>query len=362
MFLAKCSSAALEYRRRKIMKILLIGGTGLISTAIVDQLVARGDEVTVFNRGITEWRIPKNVKVIHGDRWKTGSFEDEMRQHLFDAVIDMVAYAPENAISLLKAFAGRVKHLVVCSTVCVYGGPMTQLPATDDEPHRPVGDYGKNKSKIESILLEADNPNGFRTTVLRPSFSTGEGVTASGILFDDSLPNRLRQGLPVIVMDQGQAAWAVAHVSDVARGFVNSLMTPKAYGQAYHLTSDEHTTWNGVFQAMAEAVGGKFNPVYIPTNWLYTHAPHRAVGVKYIYQYPSIFDNTKAARDLGFKTTVPLVETFRRQVKWMEKAGKLKKVEEDRFEDLVIAAYQKGVSPVLPEGMDWNPWGNGTTG
>ena len=41
------------------MKVLIIGGTGLISTAIVNQLVERGDEVTVYNRGMTPWRIPK---------------------------------------------------------------------------------------------------------------------------------------------------------------------------------------------------------------------------------------------------------------------------------------------------------------
>jgi nucleoside-diphosphate-sugar epimerase len=274
----------------------------------------------------------------------------------------MVAFAPENAESLLRAFQGRVKQIVVCSTVCVYGGPLTKLPATDDEPHRPVGDYGRNKSKIESILLSANGQKGLHTTVLRPSFTTGEGTTASGILFDDSLPNRLREGRPVIIMDDGKAAWAVAHVSDVARAFVNCLLNPKAYGQAYHLTSDEHTNWTGVFQKLAEAVGGKLNPVYIPTDWLYAQAPHRAVGVKYIYQYPSVFDNSKAARDLGFKTTVSLVETFRRQVAWMEKSGKLKKVKEDAFEDLMLEAFQKGGKPNLPEGMDWNPWGNQTTG
>jgi nucleoside-diphosphate-sugar epimerase len=345
-----------------MVKILLIGGTGLISTAIVNQLVERGDDVTVYNRGVTPWRIPKTVTEIKGDRWKYPEFEKQMKDLSFDAVIDMVAFAPENAESVLRAFAGRVKHIVVCSTVCVYGGPMTRLPATDDEPHRPVGDYGKNKSKIESILLSVNGKNGLHTTVLRPSFTTGEGATASGILFDDSLPNRMRKGLPVIVMDNGKCAWAIAHVSDVARGFVNCLLNPKAYGQAYHLTSDEHTDWNGVFAELARAVGGKFNPVYIPTEWLYAQAPHRAVGVKYIYQYPSVFDNSKAARDLGFKTTIPLVETFRRQVAWMEETGKLKKVDEDCFEDLMMEAYQKGLKPNLPEGMDWNPWGNGKTG
>jgi nucleoside-diphosphate-sugar epimerase len=343
------------------MKVLIIGGTGLISTAIVNQLAERGDEVTVYNRGVTPWRIPKSVQEIKGNRWDYPAFEAQMKNVSFDAVIDMVAFAPENAESLLRAFMGKVKQIIVCSTVCVYGGPMTKLPATDDEPHRPMGEYGKNKSKIENILLSANGKNGLHTTVIRPSYTTGEGAEYPGLLFDNSLPNRLKQGLPVIVMDDGKAAWAVAHVSDVGRAFVNSLLKPKAYGQAYHATSDEHTTWDGVYEEMAKAVGGKFNPVHIPTDWLYAQAPHRSVGVKFIYQFPSIFDNSKAKRDLGFKTTVPLVETWRRQFEWMEQTGKTKKVEEDHFEDLMCESYRNGIKPVLPEGMDFNPWGNGTT-
>ena len=343
------------------MKILVIGGTGLISTAIVNQLVERGDEVTVFNRGMTERRIPANVKAIHGDRWNYPEFENQMKNQSFDAVIDMIAFAPENAESVLRAFTGRVKHILVCSTVCVYGGPVTKLPATDDEPHRPVGDYGRNKSKVESVYLSANGKKGLFTTVLRPSHTRGEGSNECGILFDTSLPNRLKKGLPVIVHDNGKSFLSIAHASDVARGFVNALFNLKAYGQAYHLTSDEHTNWNGVFESMAKAVGGTFKPAYIPTDWLYSVAPRRSVAVKFILQYPALFDNTKAATDLKFKTTVPLVEMWRRQFEWMEKSGKTKKVEEEPFEDLVIGAYQKGVKPELPEGMDYNPWGNGTT-
>jgi nucleoside-diphosphate-sugar epimerase len=274
----------------------------------------------------------------------------------------MVAFHPDNALSLLRAFQGRAKHLVVCSTVCVYGGPLTRLPADVDEPHRPVGEYGKNKSAIEKVLLAANGQKGLATTVIRPSFTTGEGTTASGVLFDDSLPNRLRQGVPVIVHDGGTAPWAIAHASDVARGFVNALLNTRAYGQAYHLTSHEHTTWKGVFEALAEASGGKLDMVGIPTDFLYQAAPHRAVGVKYIYQYGSIFDNSKAERDLGFKTTVPLVETFRRQIQWMVEAGKLKRIEEEPFEDVMVAAWKKGVPDLEGKALDFNPWGNGTTG
>ena len=262
---------------------------------------------------------------------------------------------------MLRAFTGRTKQLVVCSTVCVYGGPMTRLPATDDEPHRPVTRYGRNKSAIEHALLAANGRDGLHTTVLRPSFTTGAGHTLAGaVMFDDTTLDRMRNGLPVIVHDDGATPWAIAHVSDVARGFVGALLNDKAYGQSYHLTSDEHTTWDGVFQAMNQAAGGRAPLVHIPTSWLYQVAPRRTVGLQFIYQYGSIFDNRKAARDLGFRTTVPLVETFRRQIAWMESSGKVAPAAEDRFQDILIEAFQTQRRPPAESLRDFNPWGNDT--
>jgi nucleoside-diphosphate-sugar epimerase len=343
------------------MKVLIIGGTGLISTSIVQQLIDRGDDVTVFNRGVSKKRFRGTVKEICGDRWAYPAFEAEMAKHEWDAVVDMVAFHPDNARSALRAFQGRAKHLVVCSTVCVYGGPLTRLPATDDEPHRPVGGYGRNKSEIESVLLHANGQKGLATTALRPSFTTGEGATCDGLLFDDSTVDRMRKGLPVIVLDGGTAAWAIAHVSDVARGFVNALLNPKAYGQAYHLTSHEHTTWKVIFEKMAEAAGGTLNTAPVPTDFLYAAAPRRSVGVKFIYQYGSVFDNSKAERDLGFKTTVPLVETFRRQIRWMQENDKIVKAADEPFADAMLDAYRRGVPSLGGKALDFNPWGNGTT-
>jgi nucleoside-diphosphate-sugar epimerase len=343
------------------MRVLIIGGTGLISTAIVDQLVARGDDVVVFNRGQTARRIPSRVPAIRGDRSDYAAFEAEMAKHRFDAVIDMVAFAPEDARSLLRAFTGRAQQIVVCSTVCVYGGPLSELPATDDEPHRPVTRYGRSKSRIEQTLLEVSGVDAPHVTVIRPSFTTGEGHAALGAyIFDESTVERVRKGLPLVVHDGGAAAWAIAHVSDVARAFVNALGNGRAYGQAYHVTSDEHTTWAGVFEALQEAVGGgqRSRRVAIPTGWLYEVAPRRSVGASFIYQYPSVFDNDKARRDLDFHTTVPLVETFRRQLAWMESRGGWPRTEEEPYQDVLVDAYERGQKPDPARVHDFNPWGN----
>ena len=344
------------------MKVFFVGGSGLISTAIAALLLERGDEVLLFNRGQTPLRGFKPTRHIAGDRNDEAALRAALLKEKPDAVIDMVAYAPEQAEALVRAAQGATPQVVMCSTVCVYGGPLTKLPATDDEPHRPVGGYGKAKSRIEAITLgiESATQHG---TVIRPSYTTGEGATAGGLVFDDSTVDRLRQGLPVVVMDDGKAAWAIAHVSDVARAFVGALGNPKAYGQAYHATSDEHTNWNGVFEALAQAAGGpKPELAHIPTKWLYAQAPRRSVGIEYIFQHSSVFDNTKAARDLGYKTTVPLVETYRRQIGWMEEEGKLRKAEQESVQTELIAAFKEGreVRPGAFE--DWNPWGNGTTG
>jgi nucleoside-diphosphate-sugar epimerase len=345
------------------MKVFIIGGTGLISTAINEQLVTRGDEVVLFNRGKSRLRGPKPAKIVLGDRNDEAGLTAAIHAEKPDAVIDMMAFAPEQAHALLRACEGQTPQVVMCSTVCVYGGPLTKLPADDNEPHRPVGNYGKNKSEIERITLSREGKSGQHATVIRPSHSTGEGATISGLVFDDSTISRLRQGLPVVVMDNGKSAWAIAHVSDVARGFVGALGNPKAFGQAYHVTSHEHTNWDGIFSAMAEAAGApKPNFAHIPTAWLYAQAPRRSVGIQYTFQHASVFDNSKAERDLGFKTTVPLVETCRRQVKWMEQEGLLKKVEQETVQDELAAAWAEKRDIIPGRFEDWNAWGNSTTG
>jgi nucleoside-diphosphate-sugar epimerase len=344
------------------MDVLVIGGTGLISTAIVQQLLDRGDGVTLFNRGETPVRFQGEVERLRGNRWEAGSLEKAVAGRIWDAVVDMAAFAPQNGAQLVDAFWGKSKQVVLCSTSCVYGGPAAQLPIRETSPRSPFGMYGVNKAAIERILLDHDGKDGTHATVIRPSFTTGEGATACGLLFDDSLVSRMRAGLPSIVMDDGTCPWAISHVSDVARGFVASLGNPKAFGNDYHLTSHEHTDWNGVYRTLAEAAGSVSEIVHIPSGWLRQVAPRRSLGVWFIYRFPSVYDNSKAERDLGFSTTVPLLETFRRQIRWMEESGTLKAVDQEPCQDVLLEGWRRHAQWLGddPRWVDWNPWGNNT--
>ncbi|MCX6050003.1 MAG: NAD-dependent epimerase/dehydratase family protein, partial [Chloroflexi bacterium] len=120
------------------MKILLIGGTGLISCEITRLLVERNEEVVLYNRGVSDQsdrQPPPVVQVIQGDRMNYPAFEKQMAEagHI-DCVIDMVNYLPTDAESAVRAFRGRVGHYIFCSTVDVYRKPATRYPYTEAEP------------------------------------------------------------------------------------------------------------------------------------------------------------------------------------------------------------------------------------
>jgi nucleoside-diphosphate-sugar epimerase len=326
------------------LKILIIGGTGLISTAITGQLLARGEDVTLYNRGKSEARIPDGAKILHGDRKQYAAFEAQMVEagH-FDCVIDMVGFVPEDAESVVRAFQGRIGHFIFCSTVCTYGGPASRYPIREDEPRRPIGGYGANKVKCEDILMTAGERGDFPVTVMRPSQTYGEGGTIVHSLgWRTGYLDRIRKGKPIIVHGDGSCLWAACHIDDVGRGFVNAVGNPKSYGKFYNLTGEEWMTWNRYHEGVAEALQApKPTLVHIPTDLMAKIAPkHFGITID-IFQYPSIFDNSAAISDLGFQYTIPWVAGVRRTVAWLDERGKIENSDDDPFDDRVIAAWHQ---------------------
>ncbi len=324
------------------MHILFIGGTGLISTAIARQLLEAGQEVTLFNRGKSPSRLPDGANEIRGDRKDYAAFERTFADKTYDVVVDMVAFHPDDSASAVRAFAGRCGQFIHCSTVCVYSGPVSQIPTTETEPFHSIGGYGKNKAACEELLFSAFKNQNFPVTVMRPSHSYGEG---GGLIRSvgpgDTFVDRLRKNKPIIVQGDGNSLWASCHVDDVARGFIATMGNSQCFGQAYNITGDEWFTWNQYHQRVAAICGGTFSPVYIPTETLREVAPGLAGGTYEIFEWPSVFDNGKLKRDTGYTgQTIPFREGARRTLAWLEANGRLKDSDEDDYEDRLIAAWR----------------------
>ena len=308
------------------MNVLIIGGTGLISTPITRQLLEAGHQVTLYNRGKSESRVPAGARQMHGDRRQFAAFEAQMRAgEKFDCVIDMVCFQPEEAESLVRAFRGRTKHLIFCSTVDVYARPTRRFPIREGEPRGGVSDYGKNKVRCEDILLAAHQRGDLPVTAIRPAQTYGEGgVLVHSFGWSTTFLDRLRRGKPVIVHGDGQSMWVACHIDDVARAFVGAVCAPQAFGKCYNTTGEEWMTWNDYHLRVAEALGAPTPTlVHIPTDLLGILAPEQAGICVSNFQFDNLFDNSAAMRDLGFRYTIPFVEGARRTYEWLEQRGRI---------------------------------------
>ncbi|MFC6725390.1 NAD-dependent epimerase/dehydratase family protein, partial [Halobium palmae] len=207
------------------MHVLLVGGTGLISTGITCQLVDAGHEVTVFTRGRTEAAIPDEVRRVTGDRTEPGALAEATGDLDVDCVIDVVAFEPEDVEGAIETFAGRVDQYVFCSTIDVYHRPVADMPIVESAARAPpVSEYGANKAACEDRLFDAYRSEGFPATIVRPWHTYGEGGTLIHTLGSDTgYVDRLREGKPIVVHGDGTSVWAPCHRDDVASAFVGAV-------------------------------------------------------------------------------------------------------------------------------------------
>lgn len=325
------------------MKILIIGGTGLISTSITRELLERGDEITLVNRGKTEHRFPGDVKTIVADRNNFDAFEQQMKDvGTFDCVIDMVCYTPEQAESAVRAFKGRIGHFIFCSTVDVYSKPPERFPVMENESRIAASEYGRNKVKCEDIFFLAGERGEFAVTNLRPAHTYSDvGSIVHSFGWSTSLIDRIRRGKPIVVHGDGQALWVSCHADDVGHGFVMACGNSRAYGKAYHLTGEEWQSWDQYHYRVAEAIDApKPTLVHIPSDILVQLAWQQTLVTYENFQYSNILDNSAAKADLDFHYTVTWNQGVKRTVHWLEEHGRIINSDEEPFYDRVIDKWQ----------------------
>ena len=335
------------------MRILLIGGSGLISTPITRFLLERGDDVILYNRGQTPLRAEGALQQVTGDRNDFAAFEAQIAAlgH-FDCVIDMVCFTPAQAESVVRACAGRTTQFIFCSTVDVYSRPAPRYPYREDAPREAISDYGRNKVACEDVFLAAHARGDFAATIIRPAMTYGEGgAIVHTFGWSTTYLDRMRKGRPIVVHGDGQSLWVTCHVDDVARAFVAAIGNERAYGKAYHTAGDHWMTWNQFHAGVAEALGVPLpRLVHIPSDVLAAIAPERAGITIFNFQYDTIFDNSAAKADLGFAQTIDWVEGVRRTVAWLDANRPIENSDADRYEDRLIEAWDRMVRGLPVDG------------
>jgi nucleoside-diphosphate-sugar epimerase len=167
--------------RGKSMKILFIGGTGTISSACSNLVLARDHELFVVNRSVSKkYPVPDGAIVLQADALADESrIADLLADQHFDAVVDFIAFTAEDIERDLRLFRGKTDQFVFISSAAIYQKPVQNCFITEQTPlENPFWDYARNKIACEKRLMTACREEGFPVTIIRPSLTYGQWSTA----------------------------------------------------------------------------------------------------------------------------------------------------------------------------------------
>jgi nucleoside-diphosphate-sugar epimerase len=324
------------------LKVLFIGGSGIISSACSRLAVERGVDLFVLNRGTsTDRPLPEEATVLRGDIADRDATREVLGDHEFDAVVDWVAYTPDQVQADIDMFANRTRQYVFISSASAYQTPPNRVPVVESTPLRnPFWKYSQDKIACEDLLVGAYRDAGFPMTIVRPSHTYDK----TSIPFDGgwTVIERMRQGKPVVVHGDGTSLWTLTHHVDFARGFVPLLGSQRALGEAFHITADDGLTWNSIAQALASAAGAEPDHVHVPSDAIAAADADWGAALLGDKAHSMVFDNSKLRTVVpGFAAEIPFEQGAREIVAWYDEDPSRQQVDArlDAIMDTLVKTY-----------------------
>jgi nucleoside-diphosphate-sugar epimerase len=298
------------------MRVLFIGGTGIISSGCAPKALEAGFDLTLLNRGQSFRPVPEGAEALVGDYHDKGAVEKLLTGKTFDVVVNWIAYTPDQVRRDIEMFRGKVGQYIFISSASAYQKPPRSLPITESTPlENPFWEYSRNKIACEQALMDAYFREGFPVTVVRPSHTYDR--TLLPFRGGYTWFNRLVTGQPVIVQGDGTSLWVMTHHTDFAKGFTGLIGNPRALGEAVHITSDEQLSWNQIAEMLAAAAGVEPNLVHVTSETIAKFDPDWGAGLLGDKSHSVIFDNTKIKRLVpGFLAEIPFHQGAREIVQW----------------------------------------------
>ncbi len=294
------------------MKVLFIGGTGLISSACARLAIERGLDVTLLNRGHDPDRAQGATSLV-ADLHDEAAAARALAGHQFEVVVDWIAFTPEDVERDLRLFRDRTNQFVFISSASAYQKPLGDWLIREDSPlANPFWDYSRNKIACEERLFRAFRDDGFPVTIVRPSLTYGDTQVPLAVNSWErpyTAIARMRQGKPLIVPGDGTSLWTITHNSDFAKAFVGLLGRPQAIGQAFNIMSDEVLTWDEIHRQVAAAAGVETRIVHIASDFIATCLPEMRGTLLGDKSVSAVFDTTKIHRFVPeFRATMRFAE------------------------------------------------------
>jgi nucleoside-diphosphate-sugar epimerase len=346
------------------MRILIIGGTGVLSQSIAIEAISNGHQVTILTDGKGALSEPvgleRHIKVDRDNEIALRQALVETGVESWDLVVDAICYRPEQADSLLSAIDGKSKHSIVISTAILYDHAIDRPLQTDDRlaTDLELGKYGREKVAMEKVWLQAWDRNNHPVTILRPPHILGAGAELGIVPLhnrDRYIVNRLKNYQPLLLADGGKQMMQVVYSQDIAKVILATVGKQQTFGKIYNCANPEVITGYQYFKAIAELLNVDLQVKEIPSTKVCSS------GWGWVITTVSrILDMRSLQQDIGCIPSTPLKESLRETLDYLLKRGNnhenpdssLREVEEE------IEAGGRNLHKVMTrhaENKDWTP-------
>jgi nucleoside-diphosphate-sugar epimerase len=332
------------------MRLLFIGGTGLISSACATATERAGHELWLLNRGHS--RPPSEVppeRVLRADATDSQQVRDGLRGRQFDVVVQWVGFTPEHVSQDVETFADAGQYVYI-SSASAYEKPPSHWLITESTPLvNRFWDYSRQKIASEQVLRDAHAQSGFPVTIVRPSHTYGDSqiptiINSSKEPF--TIVERIRRGAKIIIPGDGTSLWTLTHNSDFAKGLIGLFGQSAAIGEDFHLTSDEALDWNRIYSLLGAAAGVEPDVLHVPSDAIVAADPELTGSLFGDKIYSTVFDNSKLRRVVpDFHATVPFSEGIRQTVAWFDADPARQRIdhEANAFWDRIVDVYTQAL-------------------
>ena len=305
------------------MRILVVGGTGVVGGAAVRRLLGDGHQVAAFHRGETSG----GAQTIRGDRSELPAFRDAFWRFRPDVVLDTIAYTEADAEGLVRTFRGVARRAVVLSSQDVYAayGRLLRLESGAPEkaplseaaplrssrhPYRAMAKPGEMAYDYDKVLVEqaVRGHAGLPATILRlPSvYGPGDGQRRLR-------PYLERMSERTLLLDRAKAAWrwTRGYVEDVAEAIGLACVDPRAEGRIYNVGEEDALAEGEWVRAIGEAAGWRGEVRAVARQDL-----PAGLAEPYDFAHDLAANTRKIREELGYREPVGRAEGLRQTVAW----------------------------------------------
>lgn len=303
------------------MRLLILGGTGILSTDFVKKSLDEGDEVWIINRGKRKLFLDNRAKLIIADlrRESVQQINEKINNLHFDVVVDFLSYNPKQLDTSLRILDGLFDQFIFISSATAYVHEDFEIISEDSTG---IGNeewaYSINKSKCENFLRNQD----INYTIVRPYVTYGVSRLPFQLIpnrFHYTLIERIKNDKPVVLLNNGEAICTLTNTIDFANVLYKLLLNNKAYHQAYHITSSFSHTWRYVYEVYCELLEHDPNIVSVSLENIKECLPEAYPLLRADKGKNWRFDNSKVIKAIGgYEFKIDIKEGLKKSINFFE--------------------------------------------